>query len=92
MVSVSLMMIVLASPALLLGSQRQDDPPNAFAGFETYFLSNGVKVWYKHLPDDPDVALSVTVPYGSDLDPEGKEQLAHFTEHMLFSDHLGRTE
>ncbi len=51
-----------------------------------------MKVWYKRLPNDPNVSISVTVPYGSDQDPDGKAQLAHFTEHMLFSDHLGRTE
>lgn len=36
--------------------------------------------------------MGVSVPYGWDLDPEGKGELAHFTEHMLFSDHRGRTE
>ena len=38
------------------------------------------------------MSISVGVPVGSDADPPGKEQLAHFTEHMLFSDHDGRTE
>ncbi|MBI4854049.1 MAG: insulinase family protein [Acidobacteria bacterium] len=65
---------------------------NPFANFETIVLPNGLKIWYKHLPTDSNVSLSVTVPWGSDQDPIGKEQLAHFTEHMLFSDHLGRTE
>lgn len=67
-------------------------PSNPFAGFETHFLSNGVKVWFKHLPGAPNVSVSAGVPVGSDADPPGKEQLAHFTEHMLFSDHDGRTE
>ena len=67
-------------------------PDNPFAGFETHFLSNGVKVWFKHLPGAPNVSVSAGVPVGSDADPPGKEQLAHFTEHMLFSDHEGRTE
>ena len=66
--------------------------PNPFADFETRFLANGLKVWYKRLPDDPVVSVSVTLPFGRDSDPRGKEQLAHFTEHMLFSDHLGRSE
>ncbi len=65
---------------------------NPFAGFETHFLSNGVKIWFKHLPGSPNVSVSAGVPVGSDADPPGKEQLAHFTEHMLFSDHDGRTE
>ena len=68
---------------------ESDDP---FAGFETHFLSNGVKVWFKHLPGAPNVSVSAGVPVGSDADPPGKEQLAHFTEHMLFSDHDGRSE
>ena len=65
---------------------------NPFANFETHRLANGVKLWFKQLPAAPNVAVSVGVPFGSDLDPEGKEELAHFTEHMLFADHDGRTE
>ncbi len=68
------------------------EPSNPFAGFETHYLSNGAKVWFKHLPGAPNVSVSAGVPVGSDADPPGKEQLAHFTEHMLFSDHDGRTE
>ncbi|MGD2154332.1 MAG: pitrilysin family protein [Gemmatimonadales bacterium] len=82
--------------ALLLGAQ----PPaadsqavvNPFAGFETHRLGNGLKVWYKRLPSEPVVSISVALPFGSDRDPPGKEQLAHFTEHMLFSDQPGRSE
>ena len=65
---------------------------NPFAGFETHFLSNGLRVWFKRLPDAPEVSISVGVPYGWDADPEGKEELAHLTEHILFSDHDGKTE
>jgi predicted Zn-dependent peptidase len=65
---------------------------NPFSGFETIILPNGLKIWYKYLPNDTNISLSVSIPYGFDNDPIGKEQLAHFTEHMLFSDHLGRTE
>ena len=73
----------------------QDPSPtllNPFAGFETHFLSNGVRVWFKQLPGVPNVSVSAGIAVGSDADPPGKEQLAHFTEHMLFSDHDGRTE
>lgn len=73
-------------------SGQETGPSNPFAGFETHFLSNGVKVWFKQLPGAPNVSVSAGVPVGSDADPPGKEQLAHFTEHMLFSDHDGRTE
>ena len=65
---------------------------NPFAGFETHLLSNGLRVWFKRLPDAPEVSISVGVPYGWDADPEGKEELAHLTEHILFSDHDGQTE
>ena len=65
---------------------------NPFSGFETHFLANGLKVWFKRLSDAPNVSVSVAVPFGSYWDPRGKEGLAHFTEHMLFSDHEGRSE
>jgi predicted Zn-dependent peptidase len=71
------------------GGESLDRP---FAGFETHHLPNGFRIWYKPLTVGPDVSLCVIVPYGSDRDPHGKEELAHFTEHMLFSDHLGKTE
>ena len=71
---------------------EETGPSNPFAGFETHFLSNGLKIWFKHLPGAPNVSVSAGVPVGSDADPPGREQLAHFTEHMLFSDHDGRTE
>lgn len=67
-------------------------PPNAFAGFESHELANGLRVWYKRLPDDPLVSISVVLPVGADADPRGKEQLAHFTEHLLFADQPGRSE
>ena len=72
------------------GSATQDS--SAFSGFETHFLANGLKVWFKQLPDDPVVSISVALPFGADQDPPGKEQLAHFTEHMLFSDQPGLSE
>ena len=89
--------IRVAVPVLLLAASASAQEPesassNPFAGFQTHYLSNGVKVWFKQLPGVPNVSVSAGVPVGSDADPPGKEQLAHFTEHMLFSDHDGRTE
>lgn len=78
-----------AAPQADTLSPTRIDP---FAGFETHYLSNGLKVWFKRLEHAPRVSASVVVPYGWDVDPPGKEELAHFTEHMLFSDHDGRTE
>jgi predicted Zn-dependent peptidase len=51
-----------------------------------------MRVWLKVLPGAADISVGVVVPYGADMDPPGKEQLAHFTEHMLFSDHRGLSE
>ncbi len=94
--------LILVGSAVPQGgwSQTTDSPAsppanakaNPFSGFETHFLSNGLKVWFKRLPDAPEVSVSVGVPYGWDADPQGKEELAHLTEHILFSDHDGRTE
>ncbi len=82
----------LTSSANGLASAPPQPKTNPFSGFETHFLSNGLKVWFKPMPGAPNVSISVGVPYGWDADPRGKEELAHFTEHMLFSDHLGQTE
>ncbi len=87
-----LLLLFLLSAASVFAQPEDALPPNPFAGFETIRLPNGLKVWFKRLPDDPNVFISVTTPFGSDDDPLGKEELAHFTEHMLFTDHLGRTE
>jgi predicted Zn-dependent peptidase len=78
-----------------LGGAQETTPPHAdnpFAGFETVTLSNGMRLWLRILPGAADVSVGVSVPYGWDMDPAGKEELAHFTEHMLFSDHRGVSE
>jgi predicted Zn-dependent peptidase len=86
--------LCLLSALEVVANCQQNDliPADAFAGFETIKLENGLKIWYKRTPESPDTAVSVVVPFGSDRDPAGKEGLAHFTEHMLFADHLSRTE
>ena len=89
--------LALAAAALVVPfapgpGNAQDTAVNPFAGFETHHLSNGVKVWFKRLDGAANVSISAGVPVGADADPPGKEQLAHFTEHMLFADHNGRTE
>ena len=81
--------LVLAALAV---AQDSMPPPSSFADFETVYLANGLKLWYKRLPQDPVVSISIALPYGSDRDPAGKEQLAHFTEHMQFADQPGRSE
>ena len=81
-----------ALAALLAPGPLHAQDINPFAGFETHHLSNGVKIWFKRLDGAANVSISAGVPVGADADPPGKEQLAHFTEHMLFADHDGRTE
>ena len=75
-----------------LASPPSEMKANPFSGFETFYLSNGLRVWFKQMPQAPNVSISLGVPYGWDSDPRGKEELAHLTEHILFSDHDGRTE
>lgn len=87
--AIALALVGEALPAQQIESQV---PTNSFADVETVVLSNGLRVWLKVMPQDPNVSISVSIPYGSGDDPPGLEQLAHFLEHMLFSDHLGRTE
>lgn len=83
-------LLALTAPAP--SAQAVDSLDNPFSGFETHYLANGLKVWFKRLPGAPNVSVSVALPYGSDQDPPGKEEVAHLTEHMLFTDHRGRTE
>ena len=66
--------------------------PNPFGGFETHYLSNGVKVWFKRLPGSPEVYVGAGIPAGRYAAPVGKPELAHFVEHMLLTDRDGRTE
>lgn len=81
-----------ASVPLQEGEAASAVAHNPFAGFRTHRLQNGMRVWLKVLPGAADISVGVVVPYGADMDPPGKEQLAHFTEHMLFSDHRGLSE
>jgi zinc protease len=92
-----LLSLSLAAPIAGQGAEPNEGEEvklegNPFADFETHFLSNGLKLWFKRLTGDPDMYVSAIVPYGSDWDPRGKEETAHFLEHMLFADHMGRTE
>ena len=66
--------------------------PSPLADFETHYLSNGVKVWFKHLAGAPEVSISAGIPVGRGADPPGKAHLAHLLEHMLFTDRDGRSE
>jgi predicted Zn-dependent peptidase len=96
--SSSLLPALLAA-ALLFGAavtplagQAEPLPPNPFGIFETVVLPNGLRVWYGHMPGATLTAMAVVVPYGRDQDPPGREQAAHFLEHVLLSDRGGATE
>jgi predicted Zn-dependent peptidase len=67
-------------------------PANPFAGFHSFRLANGLKVWYGHLQGATLTSMAVIVPFGRDQDPAGREQTAHLLEHVLLSDRHGRTE
>jgi predicted Zn-dependent peptidase len=67
-------------------------PPNPFSLFESFRLPNGLRVWYAHLPGSRVTSMAIIVPYGRDHDPRGREQTAHFLEHVLLSDRQGRQE
>ncbi len=89
--------LFLLAPAFAAGLAAQEAAPAAsiespFAGAETHVLSNGLRLWIVPMPEASDIGVGVVVPYGWDQDPRGKEELAHFTEHMLFGDYDGKTE
>ena len=94
MTRVAVLPLVLLALAWPWRAAAQTPAParNAFAGVETVILTNGLKVWFKRLPGDPIVSVSVTVPAGLDQDPPGLEHLSHFTEHMMFSGQPGHSE
>lgn len=52
--------------------------------FQTYFLSNGIRVLIKPIPTSFKVCIDLLVGAGSQCDPAGKSGLAHFVEHMMF--------
>lgn len=99
--------VALLFPSVLVGQpqapldpvrgQTIQDPPtsrqeNLFAGFETHVLENGLRVWYRHIPGAANTYAGISIPYGWDMDPIGKEETAHYLEHMLFGDHRGVSE
>jgi secreted Zn-dependent insulinase-like peptidase len=52
--------------------------------YETMVLDNGLKVVLVSDPSTDKAAAALDVNIGSGSDPEGREGLAHFLEHMLF--------
>lgn len=54
-----------------------------YAEFETAVLPNGLTIHCAHWPNRPWVHCGFVVHAGHDLDPLGKEGVAHFVEHMV---------
>jgi predicted Zn-dependent peptidase len=79
-------------PLAVQAQSSAEGAANPFSTFETHVLDNGLRLWIAPLAGAADVSVGVAVPYGWDEDPDGLEQLAHYTEHMLFADHRGRSE
>ncbi|MFN8666077.1 MAG: insulinase family protein [Gemmatimonadaceae bacterium] len=55
-------------------------------------LANGLKVWVHPVANDATADVMLMVAGGASLDPLGKEELAHFAEHVAFGDRPGLTE
>ena len=58
--------------------------PHDPRSYETLVLDNGLKVVLVSDPATDKAAASLDVNIGSGSDPQGREGLAHFLEHMLF--------
>jgi secreted Zn-dependent insulinase-like peptidase len=58
--------------------------PHDPRSYETLVLDNGLKVVLISDPATDKAAASLDVNIGSGSDPQGREGLAHFLEHMLF--------
>lgn len=65
---------------------------NAFEGIEARTLPNGLTVWVRPFTSESSVEITLIVAGGSSLDPVGKEELAHFVEHLVFGDRPGVSE
>lgn len=76
--------LVLASFAVQASAAEVIKSPHDPRSYETLVLENGLKVVLVSDPSTDKAAASLDVYIGSGSDPEGREGLAHFLEHMLF--------
>ncbi|MFK7733539.1 MAG: insulinase family protein [Pseudomonadales bacterium] len=58
--------------------------PNDDRSYLSYVLHNGLRVLLVSDPDTVKAAASLDVDVGSGADPQSRQGLAHFLEHMLF--------
>ncbi len=81
--------LLLASCVQIMGPQNSNaehiiKSVNDPREYQFVTLDNGVKVLLVSDPDTAKAAVSIDVNVGSWADPEGREGLVHFLEHMLF--------
>ena len=76
--------ILLLFSTLALAAQIPEKSPNDDNKYRFIELDNGLKVILVSDQDADKAAASMNVAVGSGDDPEDREGLAHFLEHMLF--------
>lgn len=86
------LLLLAAALSVPAPTHAQDTLPDPFSGIVHHHFANGLTLWVKPLRGAGVTSISVAVPYGSDRDPAGHEELAHMVEHALFSARDGRTE
>lgn len=76
----------------VLAQQPVQDKGTFEVAFETFTLSNGLKVIFHVDRSDPVVAVALTSHVGSAREKEGRTGFAHLFEHLLFleSENLGK--
>ncbi|MCW8884294.1 MAG: insulinase family protein, partial [Motiliproteus sp.] len=79
---VSLSLLLLLPP--LLRAEGIIKSPNDPRDYQAFQLENGLKVLLISDPKTDKAAVSLDVGVGSGDDPEQRQGLAHFLEHMLF--------
>lgn len=77
-----LLSIVIASANATALSPAKS--PNDDRSYLSYVLDNGLRVLLVSDPDTVKAAASLDVDVGSGADPQDRQGLAHFLEHMLF--------
>lgn len=65
--------------------------PSLKEDIHSFTLPNGIRIFTKKIPYLFSVNIGIWVPGGSTTEPEGKEGLAHFLEHLFFKGTKTRT-
>jgi|GEM_PF-2682124 len=73
-----------------VSTSNDTELPNPFENIEAWHYPNGLHVFFKAMPNSEIITYRMTLATGARQDPEGREGLAHFVEHMLFTGAKGR--